>query len=513
MTILTDSSFYIDKLKFYYGGNPEDLENLSGHHEALWNRFKDVFEENEGVPLDLEASFNAEELQEIRNEFLRFIKHYSLLHIGIDVLESENELPQPGEGLDFYTNYLNSFYGQHTESERKDLWNSFLLSKNLTTNPQDTPELREAFAKYINGLRMIEVRMEGTTTRSPENAKAQLLLNGVMESVGTMLDTVENVVKTQARLLTFYGTWQETYTKMMTRVPNLIPVEDIYTSVQTTTKLPGISDILEQAIHENPVEPETIEELKEAIRGWDLQEYTFGYNKTNLKEVIEWGIDSALKEPGEWQVFRADKGGHAESGNFQFRAVPDVDGNITKIRLRFYYPEHTDYWTGADLNLQDTEGNVIMGSDQFGNPVPKGFSDWVEEAQTLFKEEIFCNLPNVANFVKYYIDTFSRDVDGELVESNRLGLRGRYLLGEYSGEDEEQQAISEENFNARAEQNAILQQFVENIRSMRKFISDKSKALQLSLADAKEAVNKITGLWTVILEMVNNVTKAIFKEK
>jgi len=514
MTIRLDSAFYTDKLNFYYGGSPEDLENLSGHHEALWNRFEDIYEERESVPLDLDAVLDAQTLLELRDEFLRFIQHYALLHIDIDVLESENELPQPGTGLDFYLNHLNAFYGQCREVVKKDLWNNFLLSKGLTTNPQDTPELREAFAQYINGLRMSEVRMEAATTRSPENAKAQLLLNGVMESVGTMLNTVESLIKTQARLLTFYGTWQESYTKMMTRVPNLIPVEDIYQSVHTTVKLPDIGAALKSALEgEDPVTPETIEELKDAIRGWDLQEYTFGYNKINLKEVIEWGIDSALKNPGEWQVFRADKGGHAESGNFQFRAVPDAEGNITKIRLRFYYPEYTDYWTGADLNFQDAQGNVIMGSDSFGNPVPKGFSDWVKEAQTLFKEEIFCNLPDVVEFVRYYTHSFNRDVEGEDVDSLRLALRGRYLLGEYGGDDEELQAISEENFHARAEQNAILQQFVENIRSLRKFIADKSKALQLSLADAKEAVNKITGLWTVILEMINNVTKAIFKEK
>jgi hypothetical protein len=239
MTIGTDP-FYIDKLNFYYGGTPTDLKNLSGYHEALWNRFEEVFEEKAGFPLDLE--FNS--VQWVRDDFLRFIQHYSLLHISLEVLQSENELPLPGEGLDFYIGHLNSFYGQYTEAERKDIWNSFLLSKNLTTNPQDTPELRETFAQYINGLRMSEVRMEAATSRSPESAKAQLLLNDVMESVGTMLTTVESLVKTQARLLTFYGKWQESYTKMMTRVPNLIPVEDIYKSVHTTVKLPYIDETL-----------------------------------------------------------------------------------------------------------------------------------------------------------------------------------------------------------------------------------------------------------------------------
>jgi len=502
MTSIGTDPFYIDKLNFYYGGTHTDLENLPEYQAALWDTFSKVYEQQTGSALTLSSAST----DEVKESFERFIQHYALLHISLETLQSDNELPIPGTGMDFYLNYLNSFYGQYTETERTNLWNAFLHSKNLTSNPPDSPELREAFAKYINGLRMSEVRMEAATSLAPREVESRLILNEVMESIGNMLTTVEDLVKTQAKQLIFYGKWQEAYTEIMTSIPNLIPVDDVFTSIHTTVRIPHISEMAT-----------TEEEIKEAIRQWDLQDYTFGYNKTNLKDVIAWGIDSAMKSPMEWISFSAnpskdENAPHPETGDFQFRAVTDADGNITKIRLRFYYPEYTT-WTGADLDILDAQGNPIMGQDQYGNAIPKTFADRIEDAETLFKEEIFCNLPDVTAYVNYYRELFDRELSTGTQESYRLGLTGRYLLGEYGGDDERLEQVSQENFQARAEQNAALQQFVENVRSLRKFVADKSKALQLSLADAKEGINKITALWTVILEMINNVTKSIFKEK
>jgi len=507
---IEDDPFYTEKLRFYQGGGARSFTELPEYQEALWDKFAQVYEEETGAPLDM----SLDSTDEIKEGFLNFLQRYTLLHITLETLQSENELPPSGGEFDFYLNYLNAFYGPYTTVEKTDLWNRFLRLKNFETNPADTPELREAFVKYINAMRMSELRMEAQVALSPEEAESRYILSAVMDSVGTMLKTVQGLVTTQSKLLTFYGHRREMYTKMMTRVPNLIPVDNIYTSADTTVSLPYINEQIP---------------IGQAIQNWDLQEFTLGYNKINVKDIIEWGLSTAMLPDNldTWIEF-AGEGDPPESGQFQFKAVTDAEGVITQLKQRYTFPGHPD-WIEKTIEIFDEQGNPILKPDQFGTSVPKRLPDWVEDSEDLFKEiftELALDDDDVPPFIAYFNDPFSRTVTDEngitttIDESRRVGLTGRYLSNNYApnealtdAENERIKNLTEEEFKDRATQNAVLQQYVEGIRSLRKLIADRSKQLQITLAEARQGINKITGLWTVILEMINNVTRSIFKQK
>jgi len=471
--ILLDS-YYTKQLQFYYGGSPSSLLELSEYEEALWNTFTNVYHEETGENIStLSMSTDS-----TKQAFLAFLQRYNLRHVPLDVLKSTNELPETGDNLDFFVNYLNSFYGQYTETEKTNIWNQFLANENLTENPTDSPALRSSFTRFINGMRSKEVRMEAQVAISPTEAGSRLILNEVMSSLSDMMSTIENVVRTQSELLIFYGAWQEQYTTMMTKVPNLIPVSNKFQSIYTTVQIPYNEDVAD----------------------WDLRSFTFGYNETNLDEVIQWGVDSAMKSPGDWITF-----GNDEMGHFDFRGVENIGGKLAQVEVRFKYANMSDYETRT-IKFFETDGSRRTTQNSLGDTVFMDYDDWTEEANDAFLD-IFANLDDVDDFKTYYNTMFERDIsDGQglvFQDSYRLGLEGRFLSSN----------VDDQDFEQRAEQNAILQQYVEGIRSLRTLVSDRTKQLQLSLADAKEGVNKITSLWTSILEMIDNVIKSIFKEK
>jgi len=473
-----EDPFYTDQLNLYYGTSSKSVDQLTDYEQALWDAFVKIYAEKTGGNITTQSTSTPA----IKEAFLKFAQRYAVLHLEIDILKSTNGLPENDPAYSSLMTYFNAFYGHYTSVEKTHLWNAFLASQGLTSSPVNPAPLLEDFARFIQGIRQTEVRFEETTSRSPEEVKSRLILNDVMDSLSAMLEATQDLVSRQAGQLIFTGKWQQAYTQMMTRVPSLIPVEDPYTSVYTTVSLPSGNDPLL----------------------WDLRFLTLGYNKTQLAELIPWGIENALNKPDVWRGF-----GNTTMGRYAFKATTNVDtGEIEKITVRFKYGNED--FIEKDIFLLDSNGNPRVETDEFNNPRLLGFEDWIKEAEEKFKE-IFVDFGQ--DFIDFFTDPTaiivpSTDPDtGEptttTIDALRAGLSGRYLTSD----------IETEDFKKRSEQNAILQQYIENIRSLRTVISDRAKALQLSLGNAKEAVNKITSLWTAILEMIDEIVRSIYKEK
>ena len=182
---------------------------------VLWNRFLTIYG----------YSPTQQSTAVLRTQFSDFLQQYQLWGIDLETLSSTNTLPS-GDGSDFFINSLKSFYAQYGDLELTDLWNKFLQTQGLTSNPTDLTPLQKPFLNFLQGLMANKASFEAATGLSPANQQQRNIFSSLMSSLSNMLAVTERVVVTNATAEEIYGTWQEQLTQQMTRTPNLVPIDD-----------------------------------------------------------------------------------------------------------------------------------------------------------------------------------------------------------------------------------------------------------------------------------------------
>ncbi len=421
-------------LNDYFGTLPESFRM------AVWAKYA----ASKGL-----SSLTPADTPETQAEFLRFVQRYSGLGISAQSIAMDNEIPI---GTSFYQNYLNGFFGNLSAVEQKDIWNNFLYTNGYTTNPPDSTAVQAAFANYISSISSKLSTYENATLLSPLEMKSRVIASDILTSLKGFLNTTQDLVKVQSITLMFYGKWQQAYTEMMTRVPNL--TGGAQPKVKTNTS--------------------------------DLSAFTFGYNDISLQEVIQWGVFNAMKSTdtftfGTPGTETTPTGYVYRIGQYSFQVLDGGNG-IKKLRI------------SAAENTSNTSASkdIVIVDPNPANPVNLTFDDIVTKAGDQFKQ-IFAENPG-----------FISAINGQ------GGIPGRYL-GIVNPSGDAQIKDNTQQLQLRAEVNAVLQQYVENIRSRRDVIQNLSSQLQTALNQTRDGLNQQTSLWTAILESIDSIMQAINK--
>ena len=354
----------------------------------------------------------------------------------------------------FYSEYLKAFFGGRTSVETLDIWRSFLVSMGypkkdaVTGSTIDTPSdeeldsavMKAAFKRHVDSIREHELTYAAETSESPQEAASDSILYGLMDSLKNVLNTTEQLINNQANALIIAGKVQQELTTMMSRVPSL------------TAGSAGTITAPTQASLED--------------KSWSLTDFLFGYNRINLEEVVEWGIETALQTPGKEISFEQPTGTY-----FKF-LVETSDGVSSKIKVSFKSGTAVD--TSQEFALYGTSGRL-------------SHDECYTQAADILKDIFASNASTVAAL------------------TGQAGITGRYLAA--GSADDTTDA------SARAEQNSVLQQYIENIRSMRDTAQSQADIMQSTLSVTKEKLNLHTSLWTSILEMIDSVIHSIFQQK
>lgn len=387
----------------------------------------------------------------LKSEFRALIQRYTARGFAPETLTGLITIPASSD-YDFYRNYLMAFYGGYENFERNDIWEAFVRSMGEDSVPPDSAGLRAAFAKFISGLRDREVLIEAETALSPAEKKARLFVNDVIGSLRAMLDATSDLVQKQAELLIFYGKYQEEYTKEMTRTPALISGDPGKISFGTGTTLPTIANL-------------------------DFSQFKFGYYNITFREVIECGLQQAVALNKTWSWTPTEATADTPSAIFTFKPLA---GPPRQLEVHLVY--------GTKNNHQE-----VSSSPQLVDLVKAN-------GEALTYDEI---LMNTEEKFKTIFTGFSYGGKGFIDELNgKPGIPGRWLS-----------KTDQNDIDKRAEQNAVLQQYVETVRSYRASIRSKSSQAQTTLQESREAIDKIASLWTSILETIDSIIHAIFQKK
>lgn len=128
-------------------------------------------------------------------------------------------LPSPG----FYNTTLQSFFGSMSTSQQEEVWQSFLQNYGITNPSESDATVKAEFVKY--SMQMLD-RIEYTTSQvivSPDEVAKRQILFLAFDIVLTLLNHIQNTLGEQSRELIFLGTYQQQYTRMLTRVPLYTP--------------------------------------------------------------------------------------------------------------------------------------------------------------------------------------------------------------------------------------------------------------------------------------------------
>lgn len=428
----------------------------------LWNRFLSIY--------SIEDTYHTSSSKALQDEFKKFLQRYNQYNITNEVLLSKNTLPSAsnpdGSAI---LNYLNSFYGDLSTQEKTDIWNSFLSRQGYTTNPTTLASLKDSFVDYINSLRKLQQEAERTTGLSPNTILSRAILDSVFPSLRSMMTQSEQVVSNYAQAIMHYGKIQENYTQMMANVPTITPVSDITSSTQTTLQVPSGD-----------------------ISTWDLSKVTFGYANISLGEVISWAVtnlmDPALPLGKTLNFTPVSSNGVSYVGTYGFTLVEDADGT-KKIEISYENP-----YSGAHISKKTA---VVVTKDSLGFPLST--DDMINSTTLAYK-----NL----------LQTISQENTAFLpfLQSHPQALTGRFLSSEIKTvtDKDGNPIVDTGELDKRAEQNAVLGQYIESIRSQRDKINARLQQLQGVLTASRDAINSISDLWTSILETINNIMHSIF---
>ncbi|MGR3951906.1 MAG: hypothetical protein QRY74_03205 [Chlamydia sp.] len=388
---------------------------------------------------------------ETQADFLRFIQRYSAFGIDIESISTQSEIPT---STSFYQNYIQGFFGNLSAVEQQDIWKKFLQLYGYSASFIDTEIAQKQFAQYINSTLARMSIFENATNLSPREMSSRLIVNNILGSLKKFLNATQTLISVQSSTLMSYGKMQQAYTEMMTRVPNLMG------EAQPKVKA-------------NATSPEN---------------FTFGYNDTSLKDVIRWGVHSVLKNSqpaifGNRSPGTTPNGYTYLTGEYSFELIHAADGSSS---IKIGIAENSSSTnTSTTIQIPDPSNPNV---DELITQVSQGFT-------TLFQ-----NNPQFISAVQ-----------------GQGGIPGRYLgLEDTTSDDEdEQKDLVNENakqIQLRAEVNANLQQYVENIRSRREVIQTFAKQLQTTLNQLKEGLDLQTSLWTSILESIDSIMQEINKK-
>lgn len=495
---------------------PPDMVPLSPEQkQKIWVQF--LLEKN---LTDYPSSGDLDLIQTFRYYILATIEH---LILTLDATSDMLDLQPPTNG--FYGEVMASYFAGLTPVQQQKVWVQYLVNNQLTTFPLAIDAVsKKNFMLYVGAV----YNSLQTNEFSPDEVKKRVIMTNTFNSLLEMLITLQDTIGVTARNLIFYGTWQQEYTKMLSRTPVYVAQSD------STVKVPAT------------VNADT-----------DFTQFTFGYNNISVDDIAQWwsynslrGIDTpfVINSTSKLKLYDANTDDLiGEFPEFSVKFTPQVGTTAGFISWTEYVATATKEILVGTFPFQTTQ-TIVVSAD----PVTYTVSIPLQPAQNTFPVTGGGQLTNaLTTYVKSFETGFVTAWNGSGVNSivNVLASVNTSNLAainfdpdkatDYayarSKEDTSQNSameipwimtyvapqgtekkttkgnISDKSSKARAEINTRDQGYIENTRGLRKNIQNQAEQLQSNLDVSKQTVSDQADLLTSILDSIRSIISSIFK--
>ncbi len=421
------------------------------------------------------------------------------------------EAPPPAIGS-LYGNILDAFFSTLSDAQKQEIWVGFLKTLNL---PADTPigsvpvnlATQQLFYTFIQQLiAQKEMSIIPTATNdqlSPDEIKKRNIMFGVLNSVISMLLSLQNTVTVEAQNLVFFGKWQNAYTDMLTRVPSYVGEESSAVHVDLT----------------------------------NLSNFTFGYNNISVEDIAKWWANNQVTL------------GTNNNQSFDIGGVSSITttGNATTVNsvsLNFFNSgisidtNSTTYTTTNGVTTSQTVGGQVATI-----AIPTNASLTFDQNVANFKTA-FTNFWPQAGGVSStqsnaYLNSLPTSTQNIDVNSTNFGDQGTLIQSKIFSQsdtvndpnsifsllkpytyvapsnvtktDDARKNVSDAASKARAEINARDQQYIESIRSNRQTVQDAQQQVQANLDQSRQNISQQTDLISSIIDSLKGLIAAIFR--
>lgn len=378
--------------------------------------------------------------------------------------------------------------------EADRLWNAF-LSKIGKTNDEFKLEVGAAklpsertaaeqaaiasytalYNNFLVGKLEYVYRSNAINLLSPEEIDARNILFETFELVLKMLNALQQNLKLSAKAYEFYTKWQDQYSKQMAHTPMyfLKPkltgsgnLEDIGKAEISGYAHITVGDVL-RYLTEHMIEDGATEKSWQPDTGWP------DYPKTDLRFVLTQGTDGS---------------GHKT--------------------LTFTATMGTAYVTYNDSLFNVT---INEGTDT----VPLATSDNLRSAMNMLLKKATDQLNNKTGYIigssgTTWADLRNGWVAGTASPSLMTQVEWQSIVKESTQSD--QKAKDEENKNrqqTRGELNGVLQLYLDNARSRRTMIQNKSKPVEDLISQCRESIQAQQNLANTVIDTLRGLLSAI----
>jgi len=436
-------------------------------------------------------------------------------------------LQPPTTGV--YGDIMQAFFSGMSLQQQQAVWVQFLANNHFTGVVPTDVNTQQDFQKYVgavfNNLQRNQLSLH-------EIVKRDIMLK-TFETLLAMLLSLQDAIGVQSRNLIFYGTWQQEYTAMMTRVPTYVGQPD-------------------DTVHV----PATVDE------NTDFSRFTFGYNNISVEDIAKWWSYNSLvgvNEPFKMSsmatidIYSADGQEKLDTvPQFELTYTPQNGSTPGKIEwhvntigdsITISVPDNPDF-PFIFFHDETVATSVVPVGDFVEIPLQPALSTFPNNAQsslkngiqsymTAFKEafteawngtdpnNLTASLAsvNVTNLAAINIDpnsvTGTRGARTNPDTSANSALEIPWLYGYVAPQGTDTKSVkgrlSDSDSKLRAEVNARDQAYIEGIRARRKVVQDQAQQIQSTLDSSRQSVSDQADLLTSILKSVHSMIQSIFR--
>ena len=232
---------------------------------------------------------------------------------------------------------------------------------------------------------------------------------------------------------------------------------------------------------------------------WNLDKFTLGYDKITMKEVIQWAYSQLKSDPSVPVTFTA-------GGTYTFAVVNNADGS-SSIKVTIVGPANDT--SSASIEYTNASGQNMLANGSGPTAMPDTFDNWVAAIG-----KTFCKaLSSMTASIRLYRGTTVIDpTTGKETTTYVTGLTGHYTESSTTYVDPKTKVSTPDPTPTqnRLEQNAVLQQYVAQIRAKRSVVQNASAIIQSTLQTAQSSINKIASLWTSILQAISTILHSLY---
>ncbi len=420
----------------------------------------------------------------------------------------------------FYGTTFSSYFAGQTPLMQQQLWVQFLVNNNLTINaPTLDPTLE---AEFVNFCSRVLTSIDNQDVQSPHEVRKRLIMTIAFESLLNMLIALQNTIGVQSQNLIFYGNMQQALTKQMSSVPTYIGKPDDSVKV-----------------------PTTVAPSSNGVQTTDWASFKFGYNNISVANIADWWASNSLNPPpggatpftmtsqatlsnSNTPLFTltfTPQSGNSAAGSITWNSQGFGSGSVT-IPIQ---PDVLAFSAGGPQSqLQQAITHYASSfEDAFAaawNNGPNSLNN------TLNVNTAFVNLtPGTLNQLNLQaINAITPTSNGTAIEprsttdtssssSLELPWQHGYVVpaGQYSNASDGKPTVagkySDQAAKARGDINSRLQNFIENTRSRRQIIQNRSQQLQTNLDQSRQTISNQSDIMDDLLSNINDIIKTIFR--